>query len=69
MIRSPLLRILRCNPTATLVRCKASAAAPVPAKAPEKIEVFIDDQSVMVDPGTTVLQVHKRSLFTIFSQS
>jgi NADH dehydrogenase (ubiquinone) Fe-S protein 1 len=27
-----------------------------PAKAPEKIEVFIDDQPVMVAPGTTVLQ-------------
>ncbi|XP_003743952.1 NADH-ubiquinone oxidoreductase 75 kDa subunit, mitochondrial [Galendromus occidentalis] len=26
------------------------------ASAPEKIEVFIDDQSVMVEPGTTVLQ-------------
>jgi hypothetical protein len=26
-------------------------------KAPEKIEVFIDDKSVLVDPGTTVLQV------------
>jgi NADH dehydrogenase (ubiquinone) Fe-S protein 1 len=29
-----------------------------PAKAPEKIEVFIDDQPVMVLPGTTVLQVN-----------
>jgi len=28
-------------------------------KAPEKIEVFVDDQSVLVDPGTTVLQVLK----------
>lgn len=27
------------------------------AKAPEKIEVFVDGISVMVDPGTTVLQV------------
>jgi hypothetical protein len=26
-------------------------------KAPEKVEVFIDDKSVLVDPGTTVLQV------------
>lgn len=26
-------------------------------KAPEKIEVFIDDKSVLVSPGTTVLQV------------
>lgn len=27
------------------------------AKAPEKIEVFVDGISVMVEPGTTVLQV------------
>lgn len=26
------------------------------AKAPEKIELFIDDKPVLVDPGTTVLQ-------------
>jgi NADH dehydrogenase (ubiquinone) Fe-S protein 1 len=26
-------------------------------KAPEKVEVFIDDKRVLVDPGTTVLQV------------
>lgn len=25
--------------------------------APEKIEVFVDDQKVLVDPGTTILQV------------
>lgn len=33
------------------------ASSTTPAKAPEKIEVFVDDQSVFVDPGTTVLQV------------
>lgn len=27
-------------------------------KAPEKIEVFVDDKPVLVDPGTTVLQVN-----------
>lgn len=27
------------------------------SSAPEKIEVFIDDKPVMVEPGTTVLQV------------
>jgi len=32
------------------VRCNST-------QAPEKIEVFIDDQKVLVDPGTTVLQV------------
>lgn len=25
--------------------------------APEKVEVFIDDKPIMVEPGTTVLQV------------
>lgn len=33
------------------------ASSTTPAKAPEKIEVFVDDQSVLVEPGTTVLQV------------
>lgn len=28
------------------------------ASAPEKVEVFIDDKRVLVDPGTTVLQVN-----------
>lgn len=27
------------------------------ASAPEKVELFIDDKRVLVDPGTTVLQV------------
>lgn len=34
--------------------------ATTPAKAPEKIEVFVDDQSVLVEPGTTVLQVNSK---------
>ena len=28
-----------------------------PAPAPEKIEVFVNDKSLLVDPGITVLQV------------
>lgn len=36
---------------------RASSSTATPAKAPEKIEVFVDDQSVFVEPGTTVLQV------------
>lgn len=27
------------------------------AAMPEKVEVFVDDQKILVDPGTTVLQV------------
>lgn len=34
-----------------------SAVRGTATKAPEKIEVFIDDKPVLVDPGTTVLQV------------
>lgn len=40
-------------------------AARAQSSAPEKIEVFIDDQPVMVAPGTTVLQV---GLFTCLKQ-
>lgn len=38
------------------VMCVRGSAG-TPAKVPEKIEVFVDDQSVLVEPGTTVLQV------------
>lgn len=31
-------------------------------KAPEKVEVFVNDKKVLVDPGTTVLQVMLPSL-------
>jgi len=46
------------------VRTMAAAAAPPPPPAaPEKIECFIDGKKVLVDPGTTVLQVrHEASL-------
>ena len=27
-------------------------------KSPEKVEVFVNDKKVLVDPGTTVLQVN-----------
>lgn len=30
---------------------------------PEKIEVFVDDQKLLVDPGTTVLQVRYWQLY------
>lgn len=67
MLRAPLTRVIvlgaRC-PTATQTAVRT--AATTPAKAPEKIEVFVDDVPVMVEPGTTVLQVRiprgKRSI-------
>lgn len=33
-----------------------SSAATDAKEPPKKVEVFVDDQSVLVDPGTTVLQ-------------
>lgn len=39
------------------------------AKAPEKIEVFVDGISVMVDPGTTVLQVRYDTIYLGFKSS
>ncbi len=38
-----------------LVRRNAATAAT--QQKPEKIEVFVNDKKVLVDPGTTVLQV------------
>lgn len=38
-------------------------------KVPEKIEVFIDDKPVMVEPGTTVLQVWNQHLVTLINQN
>lgn len=62
MIRAPLVKALGTlgSPTHQIaskaVRTSA-ALAQTPAKAPEKIEVFVDDIPVKVAPGTTVLQV------------
>lgn len=50
MLRVPVHRALPC------VRVVFSSVRGTATKAPEKIEVFIDDKKVMVDPGTTVLQ-------------
>ncbi|EDW62374.2 uncharacterized protein Dvir_GJ16774 [Drosophila virilis] len=61
MIRAPLVKALGAlgSPTHQIasraVRTSAIMAQ-TPAKAPEKIEVFVDDIPVMVLPGTTVLQ-------------
>lgn len=35
------------------------------SSAPEKVEVFIDDKRILVDPGTTVLQVIDLCLIAI----
>lgn len=58
MLRTPLTRTLSLGaPSRVFAVVRTSASATTPAKLPEKIEVFVDDQSVFVDPGTTVLQV------------
>ncbi|XP_022109177.1 NADH-ubiquinone oxidoreductase 75 kDa subunit, mitochondrial-like [Acanthaster planci] len=53
MLRAPLSRALLVSrqlaPSLTGNRLNSTAA-------PEKVEVFVDDKSVWVDPGTTVLQ-------------
>ncbi|XP_071803111.1 NADH-ubiquinone oxidoreductase 75 kDa subunit, mitochondrial-like [Asterias amurensis] len=53
MLRAPLSRALlvtrQLAPSLTGNRLNSTAA-------PEKVEVFVDDKSVLVDPGTTVLQ-------------
>lgn len=67
MIRAPLVKALGAlgSPTHQMasraVRTSAMVAQ-TPAKAPEKIEVFVDDIPVQVVPGTTVLQVGFQSL-------
>lgn len=55
MLRLPIHRALIRAGAST--RAAVRSTGTVPAKAPEKIEVFIDDKPVLVDPGTTILQV------------
>lgn len=57
MLRVCLAKSLNGSNGRLVLAVRASSSAATPAKAPEKIEVFVDDQSVMVEPGTTVLQV------------
>lgn len=57
MLRVCLAKSLNGSNGRLMLAVRASSTAATPAKAPEKIEVFVDDQSVMVEPGTTVLQV------------
>lgn len=56
MLRVPLARAVCLTHSSRVLAARLQSNAP--AKAPEKIEVFIDDQPVMVAPGTTVLQVN-----------
>jgi NADH dehydrogenase (ubiquinone) Fe-S protein 1 len=56
MLRTTVAKILngaKLSPKHVSVVSRASSDV---AKKPEKIEVFIDDQPVLVEPGTTVLQ-------------
>nr|XP_018913653.1 PREDICTED: NADH-ubiquinone oxidoreductase 75 kDa subunit, mitochondrial [Bemisia tabaci] len=52
MLRLPFSRGLPCVRVVWSAAVRGTASNP----APEKIEVFVDDKSVLVDPGTTVLQ-------------
>ena len=50
-LRIPLARVLA-KPNGVI-----SSGTRAASSAPEKVEVFVDDNKVLVDPGTTVLQV------------
>lgn len=60
MLRVPIQRALVRASTSLNSAIRTTGNAP--AKAPEKIEVFIDDKPVMVEPGTTILQVRNSTL-------
>lgn len=62
MLRLPFLRSI---PQVT--RAATLGARGVVSGAPEKVEVFIDGQPVLVDPGTTVLQVNSVNMTKILS--
>lgn len=58
MFRASLAKALAASNGKLPITISIRATASTPAKAPEKIEVFVDDKSVWVEPGTTVLQVN-----------
>jgi hypothetical protein len=53
MLRFPLHRVLNPQSARAVLVCSRGTVT----KIPEKLEVFIDDKRVLVEPGTTVLQV------------
>lgn len=55
MFRVTLAKAITGTNRCLILTARASSTA-TPAKTPEKIEVFVDDKSILVDPGTTVLQ-------------
>lgn len=71
MIRAPFTKALSLGANtapihkiaAAAFRTTAIAAQTPAAKAPEKIEVFVDDIPVHVEPGTTILQVSNCEVF------
>lgn len=54
MLRQPLSKALSLPSLTSRV---APLAARKYAQAPEKVEVFIDDKPIHVEPGSTILQV------------
>lgn len=69
MLRISLAKSLNGVNGRLMLAVRASSSAATPAKAPEKIEVFVDDQSVFVEPGTTVLQVGSHSSLELLEKS
>ena len=60
MLRTPLTRALSLGSPTRAIALAVQRTSTSVAKAPEKIEVFVDDKSVFVDPGTTVLQASEQ---------
>lgn len=52
MFRTTLIKSAPCARLVATTQCRQYSYAP-----PAKLEVYIDDKKVQVDPGTTVLQV------------
>lgn len=56
MLRTTVTKVLNGAKLSPKHVCVLSRDSSNVAKKPEKIEVFIDDKPVLVEPGTTVLQ-------------
>lgn len=56
MLRTTLNKVITSSKLSPKHLCAATRSAGDVAKKPEKIEVFVDDKPVWVEPGTTVLQ-------------
>lgn len=66
MLRQPLSKALSLPSLTSRV---APLAARKYAQAPEKVEVFVDDKPIHVEPGSTILQVNVTIITFLVSNS